>query len=81
MFAAGSWLEGLPPTLFDIGAKGFVAIIILMILTGRLVPGKERDHWRDMALELKEQNGKLIRGGETTTQVLRALPGREETPL
>lgn len=77
MFANGL-IGDIPPGLLDIGAKGFVAIIVLMVLTGRLVPGKERDHWRDLAMELTAQNTKLIAGGETTQHVLRSLPGQGE---
>jgi hypothetical protein len=68
----------IPPGVIDIGSKGFVALIILLILTGKLVPGKERDTWRDMALELKDQNSKLIAGAETTQKLIRSLPVREE---
>lgn len=57
----------------NIGATGFVSLIIWLILTGRLVAGKERDYWRKMALELNAQNGLLIRGGETTVKIARAV--------
>lgn len=60
-------------------AGGFVALIILMLLTGRLATGKERDYWRDMALELLDQNGKLLNGAETTNRVLDSLPVAEES--
>lgn len=78
MFAQ-SLIENIPPSVYDIGAKGFVAIIVLLVLTGRLVPGKERDHWRDMALELKDQNTKLIAGAETTSKLIRSLPVQDES--
>lgn len=70
-------ISGIPPGLLDIGAKGLVALFVLLIFTGRLVPGKERDTWRDMALELKDQNSKLISGAQTTQQLLRSLPVQE----
>lgn len=72
--AASNFMDSLPPGLLDIGAKGLVVLAVLMVLTGRLVPGKERDFWRDMALELKDQNSKLIAGAETTQQLIRSLP-------
>lgn len=60
-------------------AGTFVSIIVVMILTGRLTPGKERDYWRTMALELLAQNGRLIQGTETTNRVLqKTLPGQEQ---
>lgn len=56
---------------------------VWMVLTGRLVPGRERDHWRDTALELRDQNGILLRGvAPATTEVLRAATNavRGEAP-
>jgi hypothetical protein len=72
--ATTSVIDALPPGWLDIGAKGLVVLAVIMIFTGRLVNGKERDHWRDMAMELKEQNSKLIAGAETTQQFMRSFP-------
>jgi hypothetical protein len=62
------------PDISNIGAGTLIVLVVLMILTGRLVPGKERDYWRAMALELQEQNRKLIDAGKVTQQVLQAIP-------
>lgn len=62
----------------DITISSFVPLIILLILTGRLTTAKDRDYWRDTALELLAQNHKLINGAETTTTVLRSLPGQDK---
>ncbi len=74
MLSAADVIASVPSGLLDIGAKGLVALIVLLVLSGKLVPGKERDHWRDMALELRDQNSKLIAGAETTRQLIRSLP-------
>jgi hypothetical protein len=55
------------------GAAGLVAVTVWMILTGRLVPGKERDYWRDLAQELARQNSDLLEGARASTEVSRAL--------
>jgi hypothetical protein len=62
------------PNIKDIGAGTLVILVVLMILTGRLVPGKERDYWREMALEEQRQKRELIDAGKVTQQVLRAIP-------
>lgn len=82
--AVNEAMLGVPTEWFpSIGAVGLLSLTVWMILTGRLVPGKERDYWRSTAKELERQNGELIDGGKVTQDALRALQEalRRESPL
>lgn len=71
--------------LADLGAGGFVAIIMLMIIFGWLIP--KRQHERELAdkdaqivakdktIEVQSgQISELIKANETTIRVIEALP-------
>lgn len=70
-----------------IGPSGLLAILILLILTGRLVPRRtmedalhDRDEWRTAhriseaaRVELAEQVGELLEQGRTTNAFMQAI--------
>ena len=60
--------------LKTVGPEGLLSLVVLMILSGRLVPGKERDYWRDAFFEEQRQKRELMETGRVTRDVLRALP-------
>ncbi len=67
--------------LDQVAIAGLLTLAILMILTGRLVPRRAVDDWRDAYLkseeangELRKQNSALIEASKTTTRVVKALP-------
>lgn len=64
----------LPPGLGDLSAKAFVGLVVIMVLTGRLVPGRERDYWRRAFFEAQQQKGTLLETAEVTQGVLQSLP-------
>lgn len=62
------------------GAVGMLAFVVLLILTGRLVPrsmyqalAEDRDYWRTAALKAGEQVDDLRVQGQITTESLRHL--------
>lgn len=75
-------------TLADVGAGAILALTVLMILTGRLVPRAvlrdiqaERDTWREAHRlseaareEERRQVEELLEVGRTAEHVLRSLP-------
>lgn len=67
----------------DVGAVGLVTLIVLLVLTGKLVPGSERDYWRDAYFEAQAIITKLASASEVTKQVLqtvdRTVKGGERT--
>lgn len=86
----GSELFGLP--VVDAGATALVALIVLFILTGRLVPRstlqdmrEERDTWRAAHTESeaarqaeREQVGELLEMARIGTHLLGSLPRTHE---
>lgn len=75
------------PTIGDVGAGALLALVVLLILGGWLVPRRvladaqrDRDNWRDLALELAGQNAILVDGGRTTVEALRAIVTEATTP-
>lgn len=73
------FLSGLRIT--ELGASGLLVITVLLILMGRLVPGRERDAWRDAYFKEKEagmvknqQITDLTRAVEVSVRALDALP-------
>lgn len=71
-------MEGLPVT--DLGATALLALVVLMVLTGRLVPRRalddlrtERDYWRQAAEERTEQLSRLLVGVDTSARALEAI--------
>jgi hypothetical protein len=72
-------LDGLP--IAPISAGGLVGLVVLMILTGRLVPRrthddalKDRDAWRTAHGALREQMQEIIPLIRATHAVLTAVP-------
>jgi hypothetical protein len=62
-------------TLADVGPWGLVTICVLLIFTGRLVPGKDRDYWREAFFEQQKMTQELQHvTGKSMVQVLQALP-------
>lgn len=66
------WLKLIPVT--DSLTGGLLAVVIVMILTGRLVPGKERDYWREAFLEEQRQKRDLMAISQVTRDVLTSIP-------
>ena len=48
---------------------------VIAILTGRLVPGSERDYWRKAFFAEQEKNGKLTVSAEVQRDFLTSLGG------
>ena len=62
------------------GAIGLLAIAVLMVLLGQLVPRravrdleKDRDYWREAALKAMGHTQVLLPAAQITTEVTRAL--------
>lgn len=62
------------------GPVGLLAIAVLLVLTGRLVPRRavkdleqDRDYWREAALKAQGHTDVLLPAAEITTAVARAL--------
>lgn len=72
----------------DAGSVGLLVVVVLLILTGRLVPRRthedvlaDRERWRQAYLESEkarsvehEQNGQLLKMAELGGHILTALP-------
>lgn len=79
---ADPWTEFLANfNLVDAGATGLLALVIVMILMGKLVPKSVADAWRDAYRteqasnrELMKQNTQLVASTTVTARVLDALP-------
>lgn len=63
-------------TWADLSAGALVAIIVMLILLGRLVPKsslikaeKEAEYWREAAMKALNQNTELINAARSGTQV------------
>ncbi|UJQ86366.1 membrane protein [Gordonia phage Wojtek] len=63
-------------TWSDLSAGALVAIIVMLILLGRLVPKsslikaeKEAEYWREAAMKALNQNTELINAARSGTQV------------
>lgn len=77
-------LEGIP--IEGVGVAGLLVLLFVMLATGRLVTRREaqgvekdRDAWRDLALEQKGLLSQLLVGQETANRILSALPHAEDT--
>lgn len=75
--------EGLPieAILAKWGPSALLALAVIMILTGRLVPRsfyrekvEEAKEWKAVALTVVETNRKLLEYAETADAILKALP-------
>lgn len=70
-------------SIMDLGSTGLLAVTVLMILTGRLVPKSSVDAWRDAYLkeqeagrEKEKQISLLAASTSVSARVLDALPLR-----
>lgn len=61
------------PWLPNIGAGGLLFLAVFLILTGRLVPRKEMEYWRDAFFEQQAQTRELVEAGKVTQDVLRGI--------
>lgn len=71
-------IDGLP--FVQLSASAILAVVVLMVLTGRLVPRRtlndvvhDRDQWRQAAQERSEQITRLLTATDTSTRALEAL--------
>lgn len=62
------------------GSVGLLGIVVLLILSGRLVPRttyraleRDRDHWRDAALKAIGHADQLLPAAKITTEMVTAL--------
>lgn len=69
----------------DIGPSGLLAIAVLAIIQGWLVPrrtydalAQDRDYWRDAAMENARQVAELTEVSKSAVAALDALPSRKE---
>lgn len=62
-------LSGLAP-LLNIGSGGLVTLVVVLILMGRLVPGRERDYWREAFFASQRNETKLMQAVEVTGHVM-----------
>lgn len=60
--------------LAPIGPPALVALFVVSIYAGRLVPSKERDYWRQAFFVQQEIARGLTDTSRATRDVLRALP-------
>jgi hypothetical protein len=73
-------------TLPSLGAGTVVVFVVILILTGRLIPRylyqmltKDRDQWREIALALTKQNQELMVSARISSKLLdTALPPSTE---
>jgi hypothetical protein len=64
--------------LGQLGPGALVTIIVLMILTGQLVPAKEMRFWREAFFTEQEMRRDLEATGKVARRVLNSLPTEEE---
>jgi hypothetical protein len=71
-------IGGLP--VVDAGATALLAMVVMMVLTGRLVPRRvvkdietERDYWRAAAQERSIQLTRLLNAADTSTKAIEAM--------
>jgi hypothetical protein len=62
-------LSGLAP-LVTIGNGGLVTLFVVLMFLGRIVPGRERDYWREAFQEEQRHTTKLMQAIEVTGHVL-----------
>jgi hypothetical protein len=53
---------------------GLIGWFVRLVLTGRLVPGNERDYWREFAFEEQRQKAQLMVTARVVEGVVTALP-------
>lgn len=69
------------PNVRDLGAVALLGLVVLMVLTGRLVPKSVSDAWRDAYFKAQEANAvkdqaiaQFAEAGIVTARALDALP-------
>lgn len=67
----------IPPGLLHLGAPGLLGLVVVLILTGQLVPARELRYWRKAFFEEQAMRRDLVDTGRATRDVLRALPDGE----
>lgn len=66
--------------LGDVGPPALLVLVVLLILTGHLVPGREMRYWR-RAFFAQQAIGKAsIENSKATRSVLKGLPQADELP-
>lgn len=65
------------------GSVGLLGVVVLLILSGRLVPRRvyrdletDRDHWRDAAMKAIGHTEQLLPAAQITTEMVTALAGQ-----
>lgn len=70
-------MDALWPHLSDIGGGALFVGVCILVLTGRLVPGKERDYWRAAFFAEQAKTQKLTTvTGEVQRDFLNSLTRR-----
>ena len=82
--AAGSVVEGGPLVVvlvFIISTlAGLLGWVVRLVITGKLVPGSERDYWREFALEEQRQKREImVPTAQVVQGVVQALPDAPAT--
>ncbi len=69
------------------GAVGLLGIVVLLILSGRLIPRttyrqleRDRDHWREAAMKAIGHADQLLPAAKITTEMVTALAAATPTP-
>lgn len=64
------------------GAVGLLGIVVLLILSGRIIPRatyraleRDRDHWREAAMKAIGHTDQLLPAAQITTEMVTALAG------
>lgn len=69
------------------GAVGLLGIVVLLILSGRLIPRRvyrdlenDRDHWREAAMKAINQADQLLPSARITTEMVTAMANQATPP-
>jgi hypothetical protein len=65
------------------GSVGLLGVVVLLILSGRIVPRstyrsleRDRDHWREAAMKAIGHTEQLLPAAQITTEMVTALAGQ-----
>lgn len=64
--------------LGDVGPKALLVLVVLLILTGQLVPGREMRYWRKAFFAQQALGKDSIENSKATRSVLKGLPQADE---